>query len=100
MKIRYQADNDLRRAIVRRSVRREPLIDFRSAQAAWLDRVPDLEVLAFAADAGRVLIRQDLPAGQAVDILLLVWAASEPDEWANRVCLAPSLVTIAIGATG
>jgi hypothetical protein len=125
MKIRYQADNDLRKAIVRGAVRREPLIDFRSAQAARLDRVPDPEVLAFAADEGRILvshdfqtmpghfrqftrfrrssgvllIRQDLPVGHAVESLLLIWVASEPDEWANRVCLVPSLVTIAISGT-
>lgn len=126
MKIRYQADNDLRKAIVRGAVRREPLIDFRSAQAGRLDGVPDPEVLALAAGEGRILvshdfqtmpihfrqfaqfrrspgvllIRQDLPVGQAVESLLLIWAASEPDEWANRVCLVPSLVTIAIGGTG
>jgi hypothetical protein len=125
MKIRYQADNDLRKAIVRGAVRREPLIDFRSAQAARLDGVPGPEVLAFAADEGRILvshdfetmprhfrqftrfrrspgvllIRQDLPVGHAVESLLLIWVASEPDEWANRVCLVPSLVTIAISGT-
>ncbi len=122
MKIRYQADNDLRKAIVRGAVRRDPRLDFRSAQAARLDGVPDHEVLAMAAETGRVLvshdfqtmpghfreftrrrhspgvflIRQDLPVGQAVDSLLLIWEASELDEWANRICLLPSLVTIAI----
>jgi hypothetical protein len=91
MKVRYPADNDLRRAIVRGAVRREPLMNFRSAQAAGLDGVEDPDVLAFAADEGRILvshdfrspgvllIRQDLPAGQAVESLLLIWEASEPD---------------------
>ena len=123
MKVRYQADNDLRRAIVRGAVRREPLMNFRSAQAAGLDGVGDPDVLAFAADEGRILvshdfrtmpkhfrdfiqfrrspgvllIRQDLPAGQAVESLLLIWEASEAGEWVNRICLVPSLVTIAIG---
>ncbi len=41
MKIRYQADNDLNRAIVEAIWRLEPRIDFRSAQAAKLDGVPD-----------------------------------------------------------
>jgi hypothetical protein len=45
---------------------------------------------------GVLLIRQDLPVGQAVDGLLLIWEASEADEWVNRVCVVPSLVTIAI----
>ena len=123
MKVRYQADNDLRRAIVRGAVRREPLMSFRTAQAARLDGVPDSDVLALAADDGRILvshdfqtmpthfrqftqfrrspgvllIRQDLPVGQAVESLLTIWEASEPGEWVNRVCLVPSLVTIAIG---
>jgi hypothetical protein len=99
-------------------------MDFRSAHAARLDGRPDPEVLAYAADEGRVLvshdfqtmpkhfrqftqdrpspgvllIRQDLPVGEAIEILLLIWEASEPDEWVNRLCLAPSLVTIAVGS--
>ena len=104
-------------------VRSESRVDFYSAQAARLDGVPDPEVLAFSADAGRILVshdfqtiprhfqqftrdrrspgvllvRQDLPVGKAVETLLLIWEASEPDEWINRICLLPGLVTIAIG---
>ena len=59
MKVLYQADNDLRKAIVRGAVRREPRLNFRSAQAARLDGVPDPEVLAFAADEGRILVSHD-----------------------------------------
>lgn len=121
MKVSYQADNDLRKAIVRGVVRREPGLSFRSAQAARLDEVPDPDVLALAAREGRILvshdfqtmprhfreftqhrhspgvllIRQDLPVREAVQSLLLIWEASERDEWENRVCLVPSLVTIA-----
>ncbi len=46
---------------------------------------------------GVLLVRQDLPIGEAIDTLLLIWEASEPDEWVNRLCLLPSLVTIAVG---
>jgi hypothetical protein len=125
VKVRFQADNDLRKAIMRGVVRSEPRIDFQSAQAARLDGVPDPEVLAFSADAGRILvshdfqtiprhfqqftrdrrssgvllIRQDLPVGKAVETLLLIWEASDSDEWVNRICLLPSLVTIAIGGS-
>jgi hypothetical protein len=114
VKVRFQADNDLRKAIVRGVVRSEPRIDFQSAQAARLDGVPDGEVLALSADAGRILVshdfqtiprhfqqftrnrrspgvllvRQDLPVGKAVETL-----------WVNRICLLPSLVTIAIGGS-
>lgn len=59
LRIRYQADNDLRRAIVRGVVRREPEIDFRSAQTARLE--------------------------------------GAPEEWENRLCLIPGLVTIVMG---
>ena len=123
MNVVYQADNDLRKAIVRGAVRREPRMNFRSAQAARLDGIPDPQVLAFAADEGRfwfsddfqtlpkhfreftqgrrspgvLLVRQDLPVGEAIETLLLIWEASEADEWVNRLCLVPSLVTIAIG---
>ena len=125
MKVLYQADNDLRKSIVRGTVRREPQVNFRSAQAARLDGIRDPEVLAFAADEGRILVshdfqtmpqhfrqftqrrrspgvllvRQDLPVGEAIDTLLLIWEASEPDEWVNRLCLVPCLVTIAVGGS-
>jgi hypothetical protein len=129
MNVLYQADNDLRKAIVRGAVRREPRMNFRSAQAARLDGIPDPrpdpQVLAFAVDEGRILlshdfqtlpkhfreftqgrrspgvflVRQDLPVGEAIETLLLVWEASEADEWVNRLCLLPSLVTIAIGGS-
>ena len=59
MKVLYQADNDLRKAIVRGAVRREPQMNFRSEQAARLDGLPDPEVLAFAADEGRILVSHD-----------------------------------------
>jgi hypothetical protein len=125
MKVLYQADNDLRKAIVRGAVRREPQMNFRTAQSARLDGVSDREVLAFAADEGRILVshdfqtmpkyfrqftngrrspgvllsRQDLPVGEAIEILLLIWEASNADEWVNRLCLAPSLVMIAMGGS-
>ena len=46
---------------------------------------------------GVLSISQDLPAGVAIEILALIWEASEPDDWLNRLCLLPSLVTIAMG---
>ena len=123
MKVSYQADNDLRKAILRGAVRREPRLSFRSAQSAHLDGIPDLEVLARAARENRILvshdfqtmprhfrsfterrsspgvllISQDLPVGKAVESLLLIWEASEQNDWINRLCLVPSLVTIVVG---
>ena len=122
MRIRFQADNDLRKAIVRGSVRREPELDFRTAQSARLDGLPDSEVLAIAAQDGRILVShdfrtmpdhfrqftanrrspgallvaQDLPVSQAVESLLLIWEASEPEDWESSLCLIPSLVSIVV----
>jgi hypothetical protein len=54
--VRYQADADLKRVILLAVVRQEPTVDFRSAAEAGLVALPDKEVLAAAAEAGRVLI--------------------------------------------
>jgi hypothetical protein len=98
-------------------------MNFRSAQAVRLDGVADPDVLGFAADEGRILVShdfqtmpkhfrqftqhrrspgvllvmQDLPVGEAIETLLPIWEASEAAEWANRLSLLPSLVTVAIG---
>ena len=59
MRVRFQADNDLRKAIVRGVIRREREVDFRSAQNAGLDSLPDSAVLRMAARDGRVLVSHD-----------------------------------------
>ena len=48
-KIRFQADADLRQAIVTGAIRREPNLDFRSANEAGLEGIKDPEVLALSA---------------------------------------------------
>jgi hypothetical protein len=45
---------------------------------------------------GVFLIPQDLPIGPAVDTLILVWAATDPSKWENRLCM-PSPVSLAAG---
>ena len=113
MKIRYQADSDLRKAIARGTIRRQPQIDFRSAR-------PDDDPLALAAKGGRVLvshdfqtmparfrkfieaqrspgvllIAQDLPISKAVENLLAIWDGSAPEDWENRLCLIPGLIAV------
>ena len=115
MKVRYQADADLDFRIVRATRRREPMIDFQSADEARADAglkgVQDPAVLATAADEGRILLTHDrrtMPhhfaefilartspgvlvlsqgaaLGVAVDWLVLIWTASEAEEWENRI---------------
>ena len=57
--IRFQADADLNRLIIRAVHRLEPALDFRTAGEAGLEGVPDPAVLARAADAGRLLVTHD-----------------------------------------
>ena len=111
MKLRLQADNDLDQRIVTATKRLEPAIDFQTALALGLHNVADPDVLALAARAGRVLVSHDrrslpdhfreftlkqaspgiiivsqkLPVGRAAELLHLLWAASEAEEYANII---------------
>ncbi len=115
MTIRFQADEDLRQAIVTGLARREPAIDFRTPAEAGFSGLPDPEVLAQTARAGRILVSHDartmprhfgdfitlaespgvliipqhLPTAEAVDELLLIWSATDASEWTNRICRLP-----------
>lgn len=116
MKIKFQADNDLNGHILRALLSLAPEIDFQSAPAIGLHRgVPDEQVLALAAAEGRILVSHDLktmpyhfadfisnqpspgvilisqklPIKQAAEDLLLVWAASEAEEYVNRIYRLP-----------
>ncbi len=115
MRIRFQADADLNQMILLATLRRELAIDFRTAFAAGLSGVSDTEVLMMAASEGRVLVThdqktmprhfsefittqtspglliipQDLAVASAVEDLLLIWFATEAEEWINRLGFLP-----------
>jgi len=115
MNVRFQADADLNQIIVKASVRREPSIDFQSAQAANLSGLRDEDVLAIAAKEGRLLVTHDrktiphhfaefifsqtspgvlivpqkLPVSKVVDDLILIWLATDAKEWTNRIHSLP-----------
>jgi predicted nuclease of predicted toxin-antitoxin system len=105
--IRFLADACLTHHIVSGCLRREPAMDFKSAGSARLQGKSDAEVLAFAAQDGRILVTSDIrtmprhfsaflqegkhspgvilipqavPNAAAIEALILVWAAAEPDE--------------------
>ena len=59
MNVSYQADADLNQAIVTGVLRQQPTIDFQTALAAGLEGVKDSEVLAIAAQQGRILVSHD-----------------------------------------
>jgi hypothetical protein len=100
--VRFQADADLRQAIVAGVIRRKPNLDFRSASSAELEGVKDSDVLAIAGRDGRVLVTHDrktmptefgqfilsqkssgvlvlsqsLPISEAIETLILIWLVS------------------------
>lgn len=95
---------------------RAPGIEFRRVREVGLHDRPDAEVLAYAADHGLIVVSHDvntMPAaayerlasgalmagllmvqqtpsiGPVIEGLLLVWSASEAEEWENQVCFLP-----------
>jgi len=115
LKIRFQADPDLRRPIITGLKRREPGIDFKTALEAGLSALDDFAVLKVAADDGRVLVTHDvstmpeefasfieerispgvilvsqsLPYHDAIERLLRVWATTEAEDWQNVLSFLP-----------
>ena len=114
--IRFMADADLNDAIVDGCRRREPHIDFLSANDANLEGVPDPDVPAFAAAEDRILVSHDfrtmprhfcdflqdrgfspglilvpqqMPVGEVIEELVLIWGATDADEWRTRVVRIP-----------
>jgi hypothetical protein len=115
MRIRFQADADLNQIILLATTRRQPTLDFQTAIAADLAGVTDPEVLARTAKDGRVLVTHDqktmprhfakftteeicpgiivipqsLPVAAAAEDLILIWSATETEEWINRIGFLP-----------
>jgi len=115
LKIKFQADADFNQIILNAAIRSEPLIDFQSAGTAGIHGLSDTEVLALAAKWGRLLVTHDqttmpthfanfiataqsagvlivpqhLPFNVVVDELILIWLATEAEEWINRIAYLP-----------
>ena len=98
---RFQAHADPHFDIVLGLLRREPVIDFQSAQECLRDGMPDEVVLLIAATEGRVLVSHDVTTmpgvilipktvsiGMANEELVLLWAASTPEDWQHRLAKA------------
>jgi hypothetical protein len=109
--VRFMADADLNGSIVGGCRRREPAIDFLSANDASLEGVSDPGVLGFGRcggsdsrltrfpnhtsafcrfspdswlQPGLILVPQHMPIGEAIEELLLIWGASGAEEWRDR----------------
>jgi hypothetical protein len=115
MKPRFQADADLNEDIVIAVLRREPGIDFQTADDAGLRGLSDDAVLALASLENRILvshdrrtmsrhfaerlishsspgvfiISQNVSIRAATDDLVLIWGASEAEEWTNLIVELP-----------
>jgi hypothetical protein len=115
VKARYQADADFNEDIVTGVLRRAPEVDFQTAHEAGLGGLTDPEVLALAADEGRILVTHDrktmprhfgrfiqsrespglliIPQHAAlltvIEELVLLWAASEAEEYVNSIRSLP-----------
>lgn len=115
MRIRFQADADLRVPIIKGLKRREPSVDFTTAHEAGLAGLDDSAVLALAASNGRVLvshdvstmpeefsrfiqkqtspgvilISQELSYREAIEGLLRVWSSTQAEDWQNVLSFLP-----------
>lgn len=113
---RFLADEDLRNSIIAAVCRLEPTIDFLTVVQAGRSGAPDPEVLAFADTEQRIVVSHDLSTMKAAaeermalgntmsglflvpksksrrsvaESLLLVWAASEAEEWRDQIIFLP-----------
>lgn len=115
MRPRFQADADFNQKIVAGLLRREPAIEIINAREGRVVGVPDPMVLTTAAESGRILlshdrktlpghftrfretrwspgiiiVEQNLDIGAAIEDLLLIWAATDAEEWAERIGFVP-----------
>jgi hypothetical protein len=117
LSIRFQADNDLKRILVDATLRREPRIDFQTAQATRLDDLDDQAVLRLAASQSRILVSHDkrtmpaalasfitaggtspgvllvipqsAPIREVVEALILIWADDRANDWIDLVAKIP-----------
>ena len=111
MKVRFLADVNLKQHILSGVLRQVPEIDFKTAHEANLHGLPDDQVLAIAAREGRILVTQDRrtipghfgefiqmndspgvliipqrrPTRRAIEGLILLWMASDAEEYVNSI---------------
>lgn len=115
MKVRYQADADLNEDIVNGVRRRVPEIDFKTATEASLAGIDDMKVLSIAAAEQRIVVTHDrktmpthfaefinnnvchgvfvvsqlAPVNQLINDLILIWHATEAEEYINSIRTLP-----------
>lgn len=113
---RFLTDQDFNEHIIRGASRIESLMEFMKVRELGMDRSTDAEILEYAAAhqlivvshdvntmsaaasarvgagkpfAGLLLVHQDSPIADALSDLVLIWAASEAEEWVDQVRYLP-----------
>jgi hypothetical protein len=115
---RFLADHDFNEHILSGVLRLEPLVDFLRVRDLGMSTLPDTEILAYAAREGLLVVSHDVntmpaaafarlsagesfpglfmapqssPVASIIDSLLMIWAASELEEWKDQVIFLPLL---------
>ena len=113
---KFLADHDLNEHIVIGVLRRAPGVEFNRVRDVGLTDRSDADILEYAAEhgfivvshdvntmpaaaydrlaagkaiAGLLMVQQTYPIGPIIENLILIWSASEAEEWENQVCFLP-----------
>jgi hypothetical protein len=113
---RFLGDHDLKEQIIDGVLRREPALEFIRAREVGMDDRNNAEVLTYAAQngfiivshdvntmttaayalvdggarmSGLLMVQQNKPIGPAIDDLVMIWSASEAEEWRGQVRFLP-----------
>ena len=113
---RFLADHDLNEHLITGVVRREPAVYFSRARELGLQNSSDDQVLECASEEGLLVVSHDVntmtaaaeqrvkaglpltglfmvhqmdPVKPNIESLILIWSASEAEEWRNLVCYLP-----------
>jgi len=113
---KFLADHDCNEHIIIGVQRRESAIEFSRVRDIGLSDQPDAEILAYAdrhgfivvshdvntmpaeayarlsagkTIAGLLMVQQTHPVGAIIENLIVIWSASEAEEWQNQVCFLP-----------
>ena len=115
-KPRFLADHDFNERILDGVLNREPVVEIVRCREVGLERASDPDILAYAAAngfivlshdvnslagaahsrlmageplAGVLLVLQSRAIGPIVESLVVIWSASEAEEWRDRVVFLP-----------
>lgn len=113
---KFLADHDLNEQIIVGTLRRASTVEFRRVRELGFAERPDAFLLNYAAEQGVLIVSHDVntmpaaayqrmangrtiagllmvpqisPIGPVIDNLLLIWSASEAEEWENQVVFLP-----------